>query len=282
MTEPPHKTRFLAFAEAFDAVFFDQYGVLHDGRRVYAGALEALGALKTRGVPVAVLSNSGKSGEANARRMESIGVARDLYDRFVTSGDVALSLLGGEASPIAVTPGARCLVISSSGDGTLADKLGLQKTDDPAEADLVVIGGSQADRIPLDAYARRLRPAVERGAPCICANPDKWMLTDHGLRAGAGAIAAQYEQMGGSVTWIGKPYRVIYEYAARLLGCVAPSRILCVGDSVEHDVVGARRFGAAVALLRTGIIEGLDEASLAATFVEHAVVPDLVLRGLEV
>ena len=112
LTETPRKTRFLAFAEAFDAVFFDQYGVLHDGRRLYPGVIETLAALKARGVRVAVLSNSGKSGEANARRLERIGVACDLYDRFVTSGDVARELLGqrrARRSPC--RPEARCLII---------------------------------------------------------------------------------------------------------------------------------------------------------------------------
>jgi len=36
----------MAIASSFEAVFFDQYGVLHDGRRPYAGATEALAALK--------------------------------------------------------------------------------------------------------------------------------------------------------------------------------------------------------------------------------------------
>jgi hypothetical protein len=43
----------------------------------------------------------------------------------------------------------------------------------------------------------------------------------------------------------------------------------------------ARRFGAAAALFRTGILEGVDDAGVAALFVEHAVVADLVTRGFE-
>ncbi len=281
MTETPRKTRFLAFAEAFEAVFFDQYGVLHDGRRLYPGTLTTLEALKARGVGVAVLSNSGKSADANARRLERIGVSRDLYDRFVTSGDVARELLVSDASPVADLAAARCLIIRSYGEDTLAEDLGLRETDDPAEADLVVIGGSQADKIPLEDYARRLRPAAERGAPCVCTNPDKWMLTENGPRPAAGAIAAEYARMGGPVSWIGKPYPAIYQRAARLLACAEPSRVLCVGDSVEHDVVGARRFGAAAALFRTGILDGVDDARIAALCVEHAVVPDLIARGFE-
>ncbi len=60
-------------------------------------------------------------------------------------------------------------------------------------------------------------------------------------RAGAGAIASLYEELGGKVTWIGKPYPAIYRHAARLIG--SPQRILCIGDSAEHDVAGGRNAG---------------------------------------
>lgn len=52
-----------------------------------------------------------------------------------------------------------------------------------------------------------------------------------------GAIAALYEELGGKVTWVGKPYPRIYAEAARLIG--NPRPILCIGDSAEHDVAGA-------------------------------------------
>ena len=73
MPEAGQKSRFLAFAEKFDAFFFDQYGVLHNGRRPYPGALETLSRLKARGAKIVVLSNSGRSGEENAARMERFG-----------------------------------------------------------------------------------------------------------------------------------------------------------------------------------------------------------------
>ncbi|MEJ1936999.1 HAD hydrolase-like protein, partial [Nostoc sp. NIES-2111] len=97
---------------------------------------------------------------------------------------------------------------------------------------------------------------------------------------GSGRIAELYQELGGSVTWVGKPYRGIYEAAAEVAGVGDPSSVLCVGDSVEHDVVGARRFGAAVVLGRTGILADLEEHALADELAHHGVVPDYVLPGL--
>jgi HAD superfamily hydrolase (TIGR01459 family) len=273
-------SRFLALASSFGAIFFDQYGVLHDGHRAYPGAREALAALKSRGVKIVILSNSGRTSKANAQRMTALGFGPELYDCFVTSGDVARAFLKKGAGPVALLPGTRCLTISSDGADDFASALGLAAGSDGATADLVIISGSQADRAPLGEYRRILAPAALRGVPCVCANPDKLMLTRTGVAPGAGRIAELYQELGGEVIWIGKPFPQVYEAAAALSGVENPSDILCVGDSIEHDVVGAHGFGAAAALLRCGILAALSETELAQEIAKHGAVPDFVLRDL--
>jgi HAD superfamily hydrolase (TIGR01459 family) len=273
-------SRFLALASSFAAIFFDQYGVLHDGRRAYPGAREALAALKSRGVKIIILSNSGRTGEANAQRMTALGFGPELYDCFVTSGNVAREFLKKGAGPQALLPGTRCLTISSVGADDFASALGGAAVSDGATADLVIISGSQADRVSLDEYRRILAPAASRGVPCVCANPDKLMLAGTDVAPGAGRIAELYQELGGDVTWIGKPFPQVYREAAALSGVEDPRDILCVGDSIEHDVVGAHRFGAAGALLRCGILAALSEAELAQEIAKHGAVPDFVFRDL--
>jgi HAD superfamily hydrolase (TIGR01459 family) len=271
---------FLQISAVFEAVFTDQYGVLHDGHRPYPGAAEALGALKRRGAKVVVLSNSGRSGEANARRMTGLGFPPSLYDRLVTSGDVAKALLEGPSSPLPLTPATRCLTLSSDGGFEFAEALGVRAAATGDDADLVIINGSQGDRIPIEDYRRLLAPAANRGAPCLCANPDKLMLTATGVAFGAGRIAELYETLGGSVIWVGKPFLPIYERAAAEVGVEDPARVLCVGDSVEHDIVGAHRFGAAAALVRTGILAEMSEKELEEEFERHRAKPEFILRDL--
>jgi ribonucleotide monophosphatase NagD (HAD superfamily) len=78
---------FESLASAFSVVFIDQFGVLHNGSRPYSGAIDALKTLKARGTRVVILSNSGKSGQANAKRMEGLGFAPGLYDHFRLCSD---------------------------------------------------------------------------------------------------------------------------------------------------------------------------------------------------
>jgi HAD superfamily hydrolase (TIGR01459 family) len=273
-------SRFLRIASCFKAAFFDQYGVLHDGRNPYPGARDALAALKSRGVKIVVVSNSGRTGEANGRRMATLGFGPELYDFLVTSGDVARALLKSSRIPASLATGARCFVISSGGDDDFARSLGLASAAHGEDADLVIIAGSQADRLSLEEYARLLTPAARRGAPCVCVNPDKLMLTAKGAAPGPGRIAEVYQELGGEVAWIGKPFPEIYEAAAELSGAWTPSDVLCVGDSVEHDIAGAHAFGAFAALVRTGVLTGLSEKEIAREIGRHGAVPDFVIEDL--
>jgi HAD superfamily hydrolase (TIGR01459 family) len=273
-------SRFVAIASSFKAVFFDQYGVLHDGRKPYPGARDALAALKSRGVKIVVLSNSGRSGAANAERLTTLGFEPELYDFVVTSGDVARTLLKRGRFPTLLAQGARCFVISSGRDNEFASAIGVVPTAHSDAADLVIIAGSQADKVSLDDYRAMLAPAARRGTPCMCVNPDKLMLTAAGNAPGAGRIAEIYEELGGVVTWVGKPFPEIYRAAAELSQVQDPRDVLCVGDSVEHDIAGANRFGAFAALVRTGILAGLSDKELAAEIGRHEALPDYVIRNL--
>ena len=255
-----------AIADRYDAFVIDQFGVLHDGRTTYPGAVGALEMLRERGKRVVLVSNSGKRSAPNVERLARLGIGAHLFDAFVSSGEVAHAMISG--GEVKVAQGARVLVVSR-GDGAAAlDGLGLMPTDDAAEADLVVIAGSEAERVPIEATIAALAPAAKRGVRALCTNPDLHMLANGGIHPGAGAIARRYEAAGGSVTWIGKPHAAIYEHAASALGGIDWSRTLGVGDSAEHDVAGVHGMGGDALLVETGVAgEGGDEGGPAADWV---------------
>lgn len=243
-------------ARRYRVFFVDQFGVLRDDQGPYDGTIEALRWLKSIGKTVAILSNSGRSGTYNAERMLKLGFARDSYDHFITSGDVGYSILSQVSSP--VRPGQACLTLSSDDDTSLADRLGMASVVTAQDADVVVISGSQAESISMADYAAMLQPAAARGVPCFCTNPDIHKLWQGRQVPGAGSIAALYEQLGGRVTRLGKPYPEIYDHALAICGMPQRSRVVCIGDSIEHDIGGAARAGLASVLVGTGLAAGLD------------------------
>jgi HAD superfamily hydrolase (TIGR01459 family) len=232
-------------AHRFDGMLLDQFGVIHDSEKLYAGTLRVLSELKDLKIPVVVMTNSGKRAAANRDRLVRMGVPRNLFVDCVSSGEVAFHALKAK----------RAFLVGKKGEDYGFE--GVTFVDNPRDAEVVLIVGSNAPQTSLEDY-RRLFDRLT--LPAICCNPDKLMLTPKGLQPAPGAIAALYEEMGGNVTWIGKPYPEIYHHAVSLMG--SPKRILSIGDSAEHDVAGGRNAGLTTLLVLAGVSEGLDPNNL--------------------
>jgi len=262
--------------DLFDCFIVDQFGVLHDGVRPYPGAVDALVMLKQADKTILLLSNSGRRSKPNEQRLLRLGFQHGSWDHFLSSGEVAWMRLQKSLSVEARKP-LKCLLIAREGDRSAIDGLELTAVNSGDEADVVLLSGSEADRFDMDHYRRQLEPAARRGVACICTNPDKIMLTPLGPRFGAGRIADLYAEMGGTVTWIGKPFPEIYASALDMLGGPLAARTACVGDSIEHDIAGGQAAGLATVLVATGVLDTASDAEKAALFRQHGATPDYLL-----
>jgi HAD superfamily hydrolase (TIGR01459 family) len=231
-------------AAQFDGVLIDQFGIIHDGEKLYPGVLDTLRELSDAGIRVAILTNSGKRADANRERIIAMGIDRDLFVDVVSSGEVAYRQLD-------TGPPCRAFIIGREGEDYGFDNVEL--VDKPRDAGMILILGSNAPTTSLDQYRQRLRGLT---VPALCGNPDKLMLTRDGLQPAPGAIAALYEELGGTVEWIGKPYPAIYRHALQVIG--NPARVLAIGDSAEHDVAGAHSAGLSAMIVRTGLSSGVE------------------------
>ena len=275
-------TSFGPILDEADAFLLDQFGTLHDGDKLYPGVVEGMAALSAAGKRLIILSNSGKRSGPNIVRLSRIGLPPNCYDGFLSSGEVAWQLLAKAAHP-ALAGARRCLVLSRGVEAEALTGLDLERTEDAAVADLILLLGSEADRLGLDVYQDRLAPAARRGVLCLCGNPDRVMvLADGDLAPAAGRIAELYAEMGGRVLWIGKPSAAIYEAAFAMLqpmlgGTVDRSRVWAIGDSIEHDVAGAVAQGCRSLLVLTGLMADTTEIVLAKEVARWGVVPDAII-----
>ena len=288
-------TQFLAhldeLAERFDCFLLDQYGVLLDGTAAYDYAPAALvrlaAATRSRAggerheVPILILSNSGKRAIHNEARLTKFGFQRESYQAVLSSGEVAFwHLMKRLRKHKGSDQETRVLVLSRDGDLAGLDDLSnllVTPTDQASDADLILLAASRGDIMSLDAYASQLLPAAKRGTPCLCTNPDMTMLTRGGLHFGAGRIADLYEEMGGPVEWIGKPYAMMYRRALEMLGNPEPNRVICIGDSPMHDIRGGLDAGCKTALVQTGIHQEASQEELLAQCQKIQAVPDFIL-----
>ncbi|KAG0173559.1 hypothetical protein DFQ28_010168 [Apophysomyces sp. BC1034] len=109
-------------------------------------------------------------------------------------------------------------------------------------------------------YTPFLQHCLRRNIPIICANPD--VQAPHGCHPDGtqrlvccpGFVGEMYEAMGGMVLYFGKPYTSIYKYLlANKVSQKKDSRVLCIGDNVATDVMGAKRIGLDVVMILGGV-----------------------------
>lgn len=251
MTMPALPDGLAQISGRYDALLCDVWGVIHNGREAFPAAAAALRWFaETRG-PVVLISNAPRPSADVQAQLDALGVPRESWSAFVSSGDATRPLLADRA------PGP-VWTIGPERTSTLYDGLGLDFTG-PEAAAFIACTGPEDDTIetPED-YRDRLTPCAQRGLTMICANPDRVVQRGDQLIYCGGALADLYSSLGGSVIMAGKPYAPIYDLALaeaeRLLGRpLARERVLCIGDGIATDVKGAADQGLDCLFIANGI-----------------------------
>ncbi|MEM8596282.1 MAG: TIGR01459 family HAD-type hydrolase [Pseudomonadota bacterium] len=268
-------------AEQFDAIVLDQWGVLHDGATPYPGAIATLEKLSAGGDRLAVLSNSGKRSAPNARRVAAMGFPASLFECFMTSGEALWRLFAKADAPSSLY-----VIGRAPSDGAeWAEGLDLNLVRQVLAADAVLLMGLPDGSAP-EAFAGPLGDALDRGLPLYCSNPDLVSPRPGGeLVMSPGALAKDYEAHGGTVHYFGKPHRPIFDAVAEALD-VSSARVLMVGDSLHHDILGGSSVGWRTLLIRSGIhasaLAGRDAGAAVAALAaaEGMPAPDYSMEGL--
>ena len=239
-------TNFDAISSQYDAAFVDLWGCMHNGITALPGAVSAMQKYRANGGLVVLVTNSPRPWDSVAHQIAGFGVPEDAWDAIATSGDSARAAMFR---------------------GIVGEKIwfmGESPRDDDFFKPLKIIENPVAiQKVPLDqaegivccgpfdpmADVAVNRPdflyAKEKGLKLLCANPD--IVVDRGeVREWcAGALAALYTEMGGESLYFGKPHPPIYDLARRrlaaLTGAPADPRIICIGDGIGTDILGAQQ-----------------------------------------
>jgi HAD superfamily hydrolase (TIGR01459 family) len=239
-------------ADRFPALVCDVWGVLHNGAEPNPGCAEALARFRAGGGRVVLLTNAPRPAAEVADQLVTLyGYDPTCWDTIVTSGDASTGLVA-RRGPV------RLHLIGPDRDRGLFEAT--EATFVPAEeAELAVATALFDDEVETpDDYRDRFAAMIADGLPLLCANPDLVVERGGGLVYCAGSLAKLYAEMGGVVTYVGKPHRPIYDAVrarlAPLLGRpVAAADILAVGDGLPTDVAGARDEGFSLLFVTAGI-----------------------------
>ncbi len=273
-----------------DVILCDVWGVIHNGVAHHASAVDALRRFRHGGGTVILVTNAPVPAERVRARLDSLGVGRDAYDAVATAGDVAAALIVAAGCPPVFTIGPAHDVAIYAEAGRIGPRTPPRAG--IAEAAMAVCLGLDGVRaLPAD-YDDDLARLKARGLDLVCANPDIVVEVGDDLVWCAGAIAARYAAMGGTVIQAGKPFPAIYEralaLAAAVRGPVTARRVLAIGDAVATDLAGAARQGVAALFITAGIhraeLHGadgaLDAAALTRLLADAGATPGAALPRL--
>lgn len=249
----------------------DIWGVMHNGVVPFLPAAAACAQFRRSGGTVLLLSNAPRPAPSVVGQLDRIGVPRDAYDAVLTSGDASLEMIRRAAEA-----GRAIGHIGPERDRGLFE--GALMPVPLAKAQTVVCSGLYDDeRETPETYIEILALLKKRGVDMICANPDLTVERGGRIIYCAGALAKAYEDMGGVVTYAGKPYLPVYDLAfARLAAlrgeAVQRGQVLAIGDGIGTDIAGAATAGIDSVYVASGVHAGpggrIDAETLAEIFAQ--------------
>ncbi|HEX5820027.1 MAG TPA: TIGR01458 family HAD-type hydrolase [Gemmatimonadales bacterium] len=224
------------------AFLFDLEGTLYVGEHAVPGAADTIAALRARGLPFRLVSNTTSRSRAMlVDRLAGFGIAVAPHE--VWTAPLAAARLArerGHRRVLALLPRAAHV-----------DLEGLEPSRGAAEAVIVGDLGSQWSYDLLQhAFA-----ALQGGAELIACSRDRYYRKDGGLVLDAGPFVAALEYATRREALVaGKPSASFFRAAVESLGLdgVPPADIVMVGDDLWSDVEGAQRAGCTAWAVATG------------------------------
>ncbi|HEX5590180.1 MAG TPA: HAD-IIA family hydrolase [Candidatus Limnocylindrales bacterium] len=252
-------TDLVAALQGVRALVLDADGVLLYAGKPLPGAVDALDALESAGVPYRVVTNFSLA----HRESLAAGVSRQ-FGRPVSPARIITAASAAAAHTARHHPGEPLLVISSvdarrewAGQHVLTvDEAAVPG----ARVGAVVIGDAGEDlsfRTMDVAFGH-----LWAGAAFVAMHRNPWWVTPKGITLDSGALVVGLEHaLGRRATVAGKPSPVVFREALGELraevraaggGRLRAAEVAMVGDDLESDVAGARRTGLRGFLVLTG------------------------------
>jgi inorganic pyrophosphatase len=223
----------------FKGAIFDVDGVLEYHGKALPGAAEAVARLRDIGVVVRFLTNSTlKSRASCAARLERNGIEASVAE-VITASFAAASYVRS---------------LNPRSCWVMLEREGLEEFDgipvDEANPEYIVVGDNRS-RFDFEHLNRALR-LLASGAKLVGMQSELVDTSMGALELNVGSWVGMLERASGvKAVYTGKPDAYAFELALASMK-LAKTEVAMVGDKVSTDVRGARDFGIASILVKTG------------------------------
>ena len=252
---------FSEISDKYDVFILDQWGVIHDGHYGYDHAIDAVKHLIYKNKQLIIISNSSKRRISSINRLKDLGFDKNHFVEVMTSGEMIWQELKDFSHKYDFKTKNCFHIFDSSKEDGKDFRIGLEKfkfIDNIKDADFILACTPFQNTKPID-YIPILKEALEMNLIMFCANPDFVTIEENNDKNiyCMGTIADLYDHMGGKVVILGKPSKEIYLKSCKQLDQIDKSKTIAVGDSLDHDILGASNFGVDSVLITSGIHKDL-------------------------
>ncbi|HJX07987.1 MAG TPA: TIGR01458 family HAD-type hydrolase [Actinomycetota bacterium] len=226
-----------------EGLLLDIDGVLLTSWKAIPGAIDAMAAFRAAPLPLCLITNT-----TTHPRTELAATLEDAG--FDVEPNEIVTAVTATADHLRRTNPDAAVFLLSDGDAR-TDLDGVRLVDDPADADVIALGGASND-FTYATVNRIFGRLMEGDVALVAMHRNMFWRASGGFELDAGAYVAGLEAATGVQAVVcGKPAPAYFEAALSVLG-VEADRAAMVGDDVVNDVDGARAACLTGILVRTG------------------------------
>ena len=241
---------FPAIIPNYELFIVDLFGVIHDGVELYPKVFDNLKYIKEQKKHLVFLSNAPRRAIKAQKKLKELGIDENLYDFILTSGEHAFAHFKNLEQE---NPPLKYYYLGPEKDRDLLHDTNHIEVETTTEADIAITTGLDPDQQVNDMMPQ-IHDIKQSNLELFCINPDKYVHKQNGKsHICAGMIAKTYIELGGKVTYYGKPYISIYQKIFKKFSNISKEKILCIGDGMETDITGANNASLHSALITSGM-----------------------------
>ena len=224
----------------YDTFIVDLWGVMHNGIKLNSKAMEAIKNLKNSSKKIVFLSNAPRPSLKVINFLLKMGMDEKYLSSVITSGEAAMYAINQSKF------GKTFFHLGPPRDTSIFDKVKKNKTNID-ECDFILCTGLFDDYDnDLNFYREFLKKHTSK--KLICTNPDLTVHRGKIEELCAGSIAKVFEELGGKVSYFGKPHPEVYNL------CFSKNeKVLAIGDNLRTDITGANNLNLDCIFITDGV-----------------------------
>ena len=213
---------------------------MHNGIKLNSKAMEVIKNLTNSLKKIVFLSNAPRPSLKVINFLLKMGMDEKYLSSVITSGEAAMYAINQSKF------GKTFFHLGPSRDTSIFDKVKENKTN-IEQCDFILCTGLFDDYDnDLNFYSEFLKKHISK--KLICTNPDLTVHRGKIEELCAGSIAKVFEELGGEVSYFGKPHPEVYNL------CFSKNeKVLAIGDNLRTDIKGANNLNLDCLFITDGV-----------------------------